>query len=119
MVKFNSAARNQSSISSKFNQPLLTLFLVLVLALIPIMYYLTKTQVLSQANKELSSPFWPSPIMDLLQRVGPRQGSNIPDCEDLLEEARKIYCEPGVQALESFYRGLFRRTGIVIPSSEN
>lgn len=54
MAKFNSTARNQSSISSKFNQSLLTLFLVLVLALIPIMYYLTKTQVLSQANKELT-----------------------------------------------------------------
>ena len=54
MAKFNSTARNQSSISSKFNQSLLTLFLVLVLALIPVMYYLTKTQVLSQANKELT-----------------------------------------------------------------
>jgi len=32
----------------------LTLFLVLVLILIPIMYYLTKTQVMAQANKELT-----------------------------------------------------------------
>ncbi len=54
MAQNESTAKRQSSISSKFNQSLLTLFLVLVLALIPIMYYLTKTQVLSQANKELT-----------------------------------------------------------------
>jgi HAMP domain-containing protein len=47
-------SKKSSSISSKFNQSLLSLFLILVLVMIPIMYYLTKTQVLAQANKELT-----------------------------------------------------------------
>lgn len=54
MATDNNKTNKRSSISSKFNQSLLTLFLVLVLVLIPIMYYLTKTQVLAQANKELT-----------------------------------------------------------------
>ena len=54
MASGNNNSNKRSSISSKFNQSLLTLFLALVLVLIPIMYYLTKTQVLAQANKELT-----------------------------------------------------------------
>ncbi len=54
MATNNNKSNKRSSISSKFNQSLLTLFLVLVLILIPIVYYLTKTQVLAQANKELT-----------------------------------------------------------------
>lgn len=54
MAANDNEQNKNTSISSKFNQSLLTLFLVLVLILIPIMYYLTKTQVLAQANKELT-----------------------------------------------------------------
>jgi len=54
MATEQNESKRRTSISSKFNQSLLTLFLVLVLVLIPIMYYLTKTQVLAQANKELT-----------------------------------------------------------------
>jgi methyl-accepting chemotaxis protein len=54
MATEQNESKRHTSISSKFNQSLLTLFLVLVLVLIPIMYYLTKTQVLAQANKELT-----------------------------------------------------------------
>ena len=54
MADTDSTPKTGASISSKFNQSLLTLFLVLVLILIPIMYYVTKTQVMAQANKELT-----------------------------------------------------------------
>jgi HAMP domain-containing protein len=54
MATAQTESKRRTSISSKFNQSLLTLFLVLVLVLIPIMYYLTKTEVLAQANKELT-----------------------------------------------------------------
>lgn len=54
MTSKTSNSKRKSSIASKFNQSLLTLFLVLSLALIPVVYYLTKTQVTSQANKELT-----------------------------------------------------------------
>jgi HAMP domain-containing protein len=54
MAAEQTESKRRTSISSKFNQSLLTLFLVLVLVLIPIMYYLTKTEVLAQANKELT-----------------------------------------------------------------
>jgi len=51
MAAEQTESKRRTSISSKFNQSLLTLFLVLVLVLIPIMYYLSKTEVLAQANK--------------------------------------------------------------------
>jgi methyl-accepting chemotaxis protein len=54
MATAQTESKRRTSLSSKFNQSLLTLFLVLVLVLIPIMYYLTKTEVLAQANKELT-----------------------------------------------------------------
>jgi len=44
----------KSSIASKFNQSILTLFLIISLALIPLVYYLTKGQVMDQAHKELT-----------------------------------------------------------------
>ena len=54
MATEKTESTRRSSIASKFNQSLLTLFLVLVLVLIPITYYLTKNQVMAQANKELT-----------------------------------------------------------------
>jgi len=46
--------KRKSSIASKFNQSILTLFLVLSMVMIPVVYYLTKTQIMNQANKELT-----------------------------------------------------------------
>lgn len=54
MASNTSDSKRKSSIASKFNQSLLTLFLILSLALIPVVYYLTKTQVMGQADKELT-----------------------------------------------------------------
>ncbi|MEE9447457.1 MAG: DUF3365 domain-containing protein [Arenicellales bacterium] len=51
--KINASVRN-ASISTKFNQSLLLIFLVLSLILVPAIYFLTKSQVMSQANKELT-----------------------------------------------------------------
>lgn len=54
MASNTSAAKRKYSIASKFNQSLLTSFLILSLPLIPVVYYLTKTQVMNQADKELT-----------------------------------------------------------------
>jgi hypothetical protein len=72
-----------------------------------------------RSKKPSLRPFWSSPAMDLLARVGPGRGEKIPDCEDLLERARKFYAAPGADALERFYRGLLRHKNIVIPFSED
>ncbi len=54
MASKSTKTSRKSSIASKFNQSLLTLFLILSLALIPVVYYLTKVQAMNQANKELT-----------------------------------------------------------------
>jgi hypothetical protein len=69
--------------------------------------------------KTTEGPRFSSPVMDLLKRIGPGRVTNIPDCEDLLEEARQVYCKPGAEALERFYQGLYQQSQIVIPFSED
>lgn len=44
----------KTSIASKFNQSLISLFLVVSLILVPIIYFLTRAQVMSQADSELT-----------------------------------------------------------------
>jgi hypothetical protein len=60
-------------------------------------------------------PFWSSPAMDLLARVGPSRKGAPPDCSDLLEAARDVYCSVGLEALESFYERLQRPLRGFIP----
>ena len=73
----------------------------------------------ARSSKSSDGPFWPSPVMDLLRRIGPGRISDIPDCEDLIEQGRQVYAKPGADAMELFYKSLFRRKQIVIPFSED
>ena len=72
-----------------------------------------------RSTKSSDGPFWSSPAMDLLKRVGPGRVSDIPACEDLLEQGRKLYASPGAEAMEVFFNSLFKRKKIVIPFSED
>lgn len=72
-----------------------------------------------RSRKSVDGPFWSSPAMDLLKRVGPGRVSDIPDCEDLLELGRQIYSKPGADAMALFYKSLFKRKKIIIPFSED
>lgn len=72
-----------------------------------------------RSRKSKDGPFWSSPAMDLLKRIGPGRVSEIPDCEDLLEQGRQIYAKPGADAMELFFKSLFKRKKIVIPFSED
>lgn len=54
MASTSTDSVRKSSIASKFNQSILTLFLIISLALIPLVYFLTKTQVMNQSHKELT-----------------------------------------------------------------
>ncbi|MEE9446509.1 MAG: DUF3365 domain-containing protein, partial [Arenicellales bacterium] len=54
MAKKPTQKLKRITLSKKFMQSLFTLFLVLSLLLIPIVYFITKAQVMDQANKELT-----------------------------------------------------------------
>ena len=54
MAKKPTQKLKRTTLSKKFMQSLFTLFLVLSLLLIPIVYFITKAQVMNQANKELT-----------------------------------------------------------------
>lgn len=73
----------------------------------------------ARSPKAPDGPYWDSPGMSVLKRVGPGRNNAIPDCSDLLEIAQEVYCEPGWQGLEKFVTVTKNRPQRFLPFSED